>query len=172
MAVPADWAARRFSFDFAVDVYPAVLMRLRGTPVRLDELLLGQDVDAARRRPAPKKWSPLEHAGHLLDLESLWQTRLRERLEGVDVLTAADMTNAVTYAADYNSRSPESVCAAFRAAREDFLRKLDTLEPEQFGYTAIHPRLKMAMRLVDGLYFQAEHDDHHLAWIWELLDRN
>jgi hypothetical protein len=25
------------------------------------------------------------------------------------------------------------------------------------------------MRLVDHLYFVAEHDDHHLARIWELL---
>lgn len=26
------------------------------------------------------------------------------------------------------------------------------------------------MRLVDHLYFVAEHDDHHLAKIWELID--
>jgi hypothetical protein len=25
------------------------------------------------------------------------------------------------------------------------------------------------MRLVDHLYFVAEHDDHHLAQIWELV---
>jgi hypothetical protein len=25
------------------------------------------------------------------------------------------------------------------------------------------------MRLVDHLYFVAEHDDHHLAHIWELM---
>jgi len=27
------------------------------------------------------------------------------------------------------------------------------------------------MRLVDHLYFVAEHDDHHLAKIWELIAR-
>jgi hypothetical protein len=26
------------------------------------------------------------------------------------------------------------------------------------------------MRLVDHLYFVAEHDDHHLARIWELVN--
>jgi hypothetical protein len=31
--------------------------------------------------------------------------------------------------------------------------------------------LKTPMRLVDHLYFVAEHDDHHLAGIWELLNR-
>jgi hypothetical protein len=27
------------------------------------------------------------------------------------------------------------------------------------------------MRLVDHLYFAAEHDDHHLATIWALIQR-
>jgi hypothetical protein len=26
------------------------------------------------------------------------------------------------------------------------------------------------MRLVDHLYFVAEHDDHHLAYIWQLIN--
>jgi len=26
------------------------------------------------------------------------------------------------------------------------------------------------MRLVDHLYFVAEHDDHHLARVWELIE--
>jgi hypothetical protein len=34
----------------------------------------------------------------------------------------------------------------------------------------MHPRLKQPMRLVDHLFFVAEHDDHHLALIRELLD--
>jgi hypothetical protein len=29
--------------------------------------------------------------------------------------------------------------------------------------------LRTPMRLVDHLYFVAEHDDHHLARIWDLL---
>jgi hypothetical protein len=33
---------------------------------------------------------------------------------------------------------------------------------------ALHPRLKVNMRLVDMLYFQAEHDDYHLTRISEL----
>jgi hypothetical protein len=34
-----------------------------------------------------------------------------------------------------------------------------------------HPRLKTPMRLIDHLYFVAEHDDHHHARIWELVSR-
>jgi len=43
------------------------------------------------------------------------------------------------------------------------------LEPESFARVAIHPRLNIPMRLVDMLYFQAEHDDYHLARISELV---
>jgi hypothetical protein len=43
------------------------------------------------------------------------------------------------------------------------------LEPSLFAVQLPHPRLKRLMRLVDHLYFVAEHDDHHLARIWELV---
>jgi len=33
----------------------------------------------------------------------------------------------------------------------------------------VHPRLKQPMRLVDHLFFVAEHDDHHMARIWEMI---
>ena len=35
--------------------------------------------------------------------------------------------------------------------------------------TALHPRLLTPMRVIDLCFFVAEHDDHHLARIWELL---
>ena len=38
-----------------------------------------------------------------------------------------------------------------------------------FDRSMLHPRLQQPMRLVDHLCFVAEHDDHHLARIWELL---
>jgi hypothetical protein len=56
----------------------------------------------------------------------------------------------------------------FDAARAHFLARLDELAPADFSRTALHPRLQTPMRLVDGLYFSAEHDDHHLVWIWEI----
>jgi hypothetical protein len=34
--------------------------------------------------------------------------------------------------------------------------------------SALHPRLKTPMRIIDLFLFVAEHDDHHLARITEL----
>jgi hypothetical protein len=37
------------------------------------------------------------------------------------------------------------------------------------GRTLLRPRLKTPMRLVDHLFFVAEHDDHHLAISWGMV---
>ena len=50
------------------------------------------------------------------------------------------------------------------------MEHLGTFEPDVFARTSLHPRLKQPMRLADHLYFVAEHDDHHVAKIWELID--
>jgi hypothetical protein len=56
-------------------------------------------------------------------------------------------------------------------ARERLLKRVDELDSSLFaGRAILYPRLKMAMRLIDHLYFVAEHDDHHLARIWELVN--
>jgi hypothetical protein len=49
------------------------------------------------------------------------------------------------------------------------IERLKTIETALFSRTLLHPRLKQPMRLVDHLFFAAEHDDHHLAKIWELI---
>ena len=49
------------------------------------------------------------------------------------------------------------------------MEQLSELEDVSFARTTLHPRMKKPMRLVDHLYFVAEHDDHHLARIWEIL---
>lgn len=49
------------------------------------------------------------------------------------------------------------------AGREALVRRLEVRTEEQIGIVAIHPRLQKPMRLVDWVYFVAEHADHHLA---------
>jgi uncharacterized damage-inducible protein DinB len=87
-----------------------------------------------------------------------------------DQLTAADLRNRKTDEANHNARPLEQILTEFRAARERLLKRVDELDPSLFARTIPHPRLKTPMRLVDHLYFVAEHDDHHLARIWELVN--
>ena len=164
--IPA-WFERHFRFDFPLELYTNLCVRLRGTPARLEELTR----DLPRARLVAKldgKWSIQENAGHLLDLEELWWARLDDFLAGAELLTVADLTNRKTHEARHNERPLEEILAAFRRARLAAADRLDALPAQAFARTALHPRLKTPMRLVDHLYFIAEHDDHHLARIWEL----
>ena len=123
-------------------------------------------------RKIDDKWSAQEHAGHLLDLETLWLARVRDYSANGTELTAADLSNRKTREANHNARSLQQIIAEFRAARGELLRCVEEAEqksPAIPAHSLLHPRLKEPMRLVDHLFFVAEHDDHHLAWIWELI---
>lgn len=160
------WIDRRFEYTPPSGEYPVIVERLRGTPARVADrvrfvsgnVLTGRDGDA---------WSIQEHAGHLLDLESLWAIRVDEFLRGAKELTAADMTNRRTYDANHNTRALASIIAEFTVARQRLVDRLDRA-PDP-SVTAYHPRLKRPMRLIDFCFFVAEHDDHHLAIVSRML---
>jgi len=163
------WFERKFEFSFPVEMHPNLRARLRGTPARLEETLRGHSHELLVRK-TPEKWSAQEQAGHLLDLESLWLARVGDYVAGSSQLTAADLTNRKTAEANHNERPLDQILAEFRAAREKLVKRVEELDPAMLARAILHPRLKMPMRLVDHLYFAAEHDDHHLARIWELVN--
>jgi hypothetical protein len=49
-----------------------------------------------------------------------------------------------------------------------FVARLDSYDEAIVSRTALHPRLKTKIRVIDLAFFIAEHDDHHLARISEL----
>jgi uncharacterized damage-inducible protein DinB len=166
--VPA-WFERKFEFSFPVELYPNLCVRLRGTPARLEEIAHAHPNERLVEKPN-EKWSAQEHAGHLLDLEPLWMARVDDYLAGAVELTTADLTNRKTSEAGHNRRRIDEILAEFRKARLQLVDRVAGLDAALFARSIPHPRLKTPMRLVDHLYFVAEHDDHHLARIWELLN--
>ena len=161
------WTDRRFNFDFPAGIYPEMIERIRGTPARLEELLAGLSPETLTAQ-ADGRWSMQENAGHLLDLESLVSQRIDEYLAGHSTLHAADMSNRKTYEASHNDVPTTSILKAFRTARYGIVHRLESFDGDIFARAALHPRLNVQMRLVDMLFFQAEHDDYHLARISEL----
>lgn len=168
MSQVAIWFERKFEFSFPAELFPNLLARLRGTPARLEEVMLGCSRDILVRKPQGK-WSAKENAGHLLDLEPLWLARVDDYVAGSSQLAATDLQNRKTDEADHNARPLETILAGFRSARANLLTRAGELDSSLFSRAIPHPRLKTPMRLVDHLYFVAEHDDHHLARIWELV---
>jgi hypothetical protein len=168
MSEKLKWGQRTFAFNFPVEVYPEMIERVRGTPARLEDRVKAVVPKFLTRRDG-ERWSIQENAGHLLDLESLVSRRLDEDLAGATVLHAADMSNRKTFEADHNRASIDSILSGFRRERTKLVDRLDNLDPEVFSAVAHHPRLDVPMRLVDMIFFQAEHDDYHLARISELI---
>jgi hypothetical protein len=163
------WFERKFEFTFPVEQHPNLCARLRGAPARLEEVVSGADRDVLVRKPG-EKWSAQEHAGHLLDLEPLWMARVDDYIAEAPQLTVADLSNRKTHEAQHNQRPIEEILAGFRSARWRLVNRVEKIDPAILARSIPHPRLKIPMRLVDHLYFAAEHDDHHLAHIWELIN--
>jgi uncharacterized damage-inducible protein DinB len=161
------WFERKFEFSFPVELYPNLCIRLRGTPARLEEILRAYPHERLVHR-AEEKWSAQEHAGHLADLEPLWMARVEDYIAGTAELTAADLSNRKTHEGAHNARDIEEILSEFRKARLQLVNRVGGLDAAPFSLSIPHPRLKKPFRLVDHLYFVAEHDDHHLARIWEL----
>jgi len=169
MNQPPIWFERKFDFTFPVELHPNLCTRLRGTPARLEEAVRAVARDLLVRKPG-EKWSAQEHAGHLLDLEPLWLARVEDYFKEGSQLTVADLSNQKTHNARHNKRLIGEILAEFRSARSRLVSRVENIDPAIFARALLHPRLKTPMRLVDHLCFVAEHDDHHLAHIWELIN--
>lgn len=162
------WFDRKFSFDLPVWMYPNVIERLRGTPARLFDRLNALPAEILTRRDGDH-WSIQEHAGHLLDLGPLDIARLDDYAQGRESLRPADRDNRKTHEADHNSHLIAEILRAFQKERAEFVRRLEGFDEEFIQRRALHLRLNTEMRVLDFAWFIAEHDDHHLARITELI---
>jgi uncharacterized damage-inducible protein DinB len=168
MIKPTPWVDRKFEFHFPVGIFPIIIERLRGTLTRLEAILQNIPEEKLSNK-LDGKWSVKEVIGHLFDLEELWQGRIDDFLRHKETLRAADMTNAKTNEAHHNAQSLTSLLKKFREAREALIKRVENFDEAMASITSLHPRLKTPMRMVDSLFFTAEHDDHELTKIRNLI---
>lgn len=161
------WIERNFELSYPLGMFPNFMERIRGTPARLEELLRGMPKGILTVKPE-HGWSIQEHAGHLLDLDELHSGRVDDFIFRAKTLRAWDGTNRKTHDANHNRNTIDSILKAFRESRNRFIHRLESLDDETHQVIALHPRIQRPMRVVDMVYFTAEHDDHHLSAITEL----
>jgi hypothetical protein len=164
------WFDRVFPTGLPAHLLPVIVERLRGTPARLADRLAGVPPSARVRRHGDS-WSIQENVGHLLDLEPLWHQRVGDLAHRRGELAAADLSNRRTHEANHNAVPLGDLLATFWAARRELVLRLESFPDDGMAFTALHPRLKVPMNVIDVAYFVAEHDDYHLARISELLGR-
>ena len=168
MITQTPWFERKFDFNFPIGIFPIVVERLRGTLLQL-QLMLKNVAEEKAQQKNGKDWSIKEQVGHLYDLEELWYGRIEDFLSRKQTLRAADLSNAKTQNADHNSKTIPELLKQFSEARNKLINKVENIDEATASITALHPRLQKPMRLLDSLFFVAEHDDHHLTKIREIL---
>lgn len=164
MITQIPWVERTFNFNFPLGLFPCILERVRGTPARVEELVTSLPSSILTVR-LNDKWSIQEIVGHLFDVDELHDGRIEDYLARKDILRPADMKNKKTSEGNYNARPRTEILELFRTRRMAFVHRLESLDDEVVARSALHPRLKVPMRLVDMVFFTAEHDDHELAKI-------
>jgi hypothetical protein len=107
-----------------------------------------------------------------LSAETLFLGRLDDYLNQAETLRPARFEDNPTDKANYNAKEIAWILAEFRQQRGLYMHRLDALSPDDFGRTALHPRLQKPMRLCDTLLFHAKHDQHHLLRIEEIRGSN
>ncbi len=162
------WLERRFETELPLSAFPLLLERLRGTPAGLEDRVAGlaSRILAERRGDS---WSILEIIGHLGQVEDLWMGRLDDYAAGLAALRPALFEAGRVEGAGFNERPVRGLLYDFRIRRAAAVDRLEKLDATTLTRVAHHPRLNRPMRLLDLLLFAAEHDEHHLARISEIV---
>jgi RimJ/RimL family protein N-acetyltransferase/uncharacterized damage-inducible protein DinB len=168
MIAKTPWLERQFDFTLPVSAFPLLLERLRGTPARLEDRVNGVAPEVLAQRSGDS-WSILEIIGHLIQVEELWMVRLDDFVAGAAALRPASFESGRVARAGFNERPVRGLLHDFRIRRRELIGRLEGLDEAMIARTAHHPRLNRPMRLLDLLVFTAEHDDHHLVRIGEIV---
>lgn len=161
MAMP--WFERNLKFGYTKEMLPFFLERLEGTIIRIEHKVKGID-DKILSAKLNGKWSIKENIGHLAEVDEVANKRLDEMVKG-----AALMSPAVFEPQDYSTWPVEKVAELFRNNRLSNIKKYNSIKDIDLLKSSEHPRLKVMMTPVDLAWFDAEHDDHHLVKINEIL---
>ncbi|MDH4069918.1 MAG: DinB family protein [Ignavibacteria bacterium] len=162
------WAKRQFRFGHPAWMLMDFVERLQGTIDRIGPLVHRID-EAAAHRIHEGTWSIAQNIGHLGDVEDLWQERLEDLRRRRDVYTPADPVRFQKTAERHSGRPLGEIIAEFNQKRKALIGAMSGASEELQSADAFHERLQCRMRLVDCAQFYAEHDDHHLLRIRQLV---
>jgi hypothetical protein len=161
-----EWFERKFNFGFHKGMLPFFLERLEGTIIRIEKKVSGVPEEILSMK-LDGKWSIKQNIGHLAEVDEIALKRIDEMRSGASTMSPAVFEPRL----DYNAQPVREVIEYFRKNRKANLQKYKGLNGKDLDASSLHPRLKVRMSVVDLAYFDAEHDDHHLVTINEILSK-
>jgi hypothetical protein len=159
-----EWFERKFTFGLPPGMLPFYIERLEGTITRIEAKVKGVS-EGILSEKLDNKWSVKQNIGHLSEVDQIANRRIDEMIGGISPMSPAVFEPR----GDYNQQSVEEVISLLRNARQANIKKYSELSTNDLGKSSLHPRLKVHMTPVDLAWFDAEHDDHHLVRISEII---
>ena len=158
----SEYKARSNSYWAGAD--PLVLQaKAAGTLVALVEGLSSDDLG---RRPTPQKWNIREIAAHLADDELVGAYRIRLILSAPG--TEIQAFDQDVWARRYGIADVKESIAVYRILRNENLRLLRSLNPEEWNMFGVHAE-RGVESLRDISQYYAGHDINHFLQIETIL---
>lgn len=144
-----------------------LLETLASVPAAMAAALKGASDETLRRRPAPGKWSMIENAAHMRDIERVYQARFSKTAFGDRPAFWMLENDRAAEALRYGEANPAVVVREFRRLREETLILLRALPQQAWRRTGLHPtRGELTVEQLAGVL--AAHDERHLSKIRSL----
>lgn len=158
------WFERKFTFGLPAGMLPFYIERLQGTVIRI-ESKVHHVTDELLSQKLDDKWSVKQIIGHLAEVDEIATKRIGEMISGISPMAPAVFEPRN----DYNQLPAREVIAYLQRTRTANIRRYSELSETELKKSSLHPRLKVMMTPVDLAWFDAEHDDHHLVRISEII---
>ena len=121
------------------------------------------------KRPDPENWSAKEVVCHVRDIEESFMMRFLSLMAMDDPKFLPVEPERWAVDRQYQRNDVQEALAAFKTRREETLRVLRSLKPEQWERGGIHAT-RGRMTLKDFVELMAWHDDNHLDQLKRALD--
>ncbi len=144
-----------------------ILEKLATAPAALSAALKGAPDDVLRRRPEAGKWSMIENAAHVRDIERVYQGRFSQMAFGDKPSFWMLDNDRAAEALKYAAADPADVAKEFRRLREDTVSLLRALPHETWKKTGLHPK-RGELTVEQLASVLSGHDESHIVRIRSL----
>jgi uncharacterized damage-inducible protein DinB len=147
-----------------------ILSKLQETPKVLSALLRGVPDEALRRKPAPEKWSIIEIACHLRDVEEFFVERYGKIANHDRPQLRMIIQDELAANLRYNEDDPSLVLKEFQNLRAESVAILGALGYQSWQRVGVHPK-RGDVSIAWTAEHQVEHDANHLGQIRALREQ-
>jgi uncharacterized damage-inducible protein DinB len=126
--------------------------------------------EAVRKKPSPKAFSATEIVYHMLDVEHLWQQRMRGLVDRTMTHFQQMDPDKVAIESNYNQKPYDKGILELKKAREETHKIVRSMMPRELELTGIHSKYG-ELNTLRILEIIEDHDHTHTAQLQRTLSQ-